>query len=173
MQECNSRWSKKTDVRNMSEAKARIVLKAYTKERKAYTDKQRSSCVKAVKSVSHMSEYSGHNSMQLRTMNVVESNRLEEDHTFATKEILNLCIAEEANLRCIKVKVERSDATNFIVLGINFYVSGTFSENAGWTAHFVVFRDGDNLLKIPPKDRIDRIDEDAHPEDASPLCTPC
>ncbi len=63
----------KPDVRNMSEAKARIVLKAYTKERKAYTDKQHSSRVKAVKSVSHTSAYSGHNSTQLRTMNVVES----------------------------------------------------------------------------------------------------
>jgi hypothetical protein len=58
----------------------------------------------------------------------VESNRLEEDHTFVTKEdILNLRIAEEANLRCIKMKVERSDGTNFIVVGINFYayVSGS------------------------------------------------
>ncbi len=88
----------KPDVRNMSEAKARIVLKVYAKERKAYTDKQHSSRVKAVKSVSHTSEYLGHNSMQLQTMNVVESNRLDEDHTFATKEILNLRIAEEAIL---------------------------------------------------------------------------
>jgi hypothetical protein len=61
---------------------------------------QRLSHVKAVESVSHTSEYSGHNSTQLRTMNDVESNRLEEDHTFVTKDILNLCIAEEANLRC-------------------------------------------------------------------------
>ena len=70
-------------------------------------------------------------------MNDVESNCLEEDHIFVTKDILNLHIAEEANLRCIKMKVERSDDTNFIVVGINFYVSGTFSENAGWTAHIV------------------------------------
>jgi hypothetical protein len=66
-------------------------------------------------------------------MTDVESNRLEEDHTFVTKDILNLCIAEEANLKCIKMKVERSDGTNFILVGINFYVyvSGSFSENAG------------------------------------------
>jgi hypothetical protein len=69
----------KPDVRNMSEDEAGIVLKAYAKERKAYTDKQRLSRVKAVESVSHTSEYSGHNSTQLRTMNVVESNRLEEE----------------------------------------------------------------------------------------------
>jgi hypothetical protein len=49
----------KPDVRNMSEAEAWIVLKAYAKERKAYTNKQRFSRLKAVKSVSNISEYSG------------------------------------------------------------------------------------------------------------------
>ena len=81
-------------------------------------------------------------------MTDVESNWLEEDHKFVTKEILNLLIAEEANLRCIKVKVERSDSTNLIIVGFKFYVSGSFSENAGWTAHIVVCREGDDLFKI-------------------------
>jgi hypothetical protein len=61
MQECKT----KPEVRSMSEAEARIVLKAYAKERRAYTDKQCLSHVKAVESVSHTSEYSGHNSTQL------------------------------------------------------------------------------------------------------------
>jgi hypothetical protein len=141
----------KPDVRNMNEATAKTVLKAYAKERKAYTDKQRFARVKAVQSVSHLSGYSGPNMEQLRTMTDVESNRLEEDHIFVTKEILNLRIAEEANLRCIK-----------------FYVSGSYSENAGWTAHIVVCREGDDLLKIPPNQRIDGIDDN----DTSPLRTP-
>ena len=88
-------------------------------------------------------------------MTDVESYCLKEDHNFATKEMLNLRIAEEANLRCIKVKVERSDPTNLIVVGYNFYVSGSYSENAGWTAHIVVCREGDDPLKIPPNQRID------------------
>jgi hypothetical protein len=115
-------------VRGTTKAEAGIVLKAYAKERKAYTDIQHFAHVKTVQSVSHLSGYSGHNNTQLQTMADVESNRLEEDHTFVTKEdILNLRIAEEANLRCIKMKVERSDGTNFIVIGINFYayVSGS------------------------------------------------
>jgi hypothetical protein len=148
----------KPDLRNMTETAAKIVLKAYAKERKAYTDKQRFARVKAVQSVSLSSGFSGHNNKQIRTMTDVESNRLVEDHIFATKEILNLCIAEEANLRCIKVKVERSDPTNLIVVGFKFYVSGSFSENAGWTAHIVVCREGDDISKIPPNQRIDRID---------------
>ncbi len=40
----------KPDVTNMSEANARNVLKAYSKARKAYTDKQRFERAKAVKS---------------------------------------------------------------------------------------------------------------------------
>ena len=110
----------KPDVRGMSKPEADIVLKAYGKERKAYTNKQRCARVKECQSVSvsKMSAYSGDNSTQLRTMKDVESNRLEEDHTFASKDILNLRIAEEANLRCIKIKVKRSDSTHFVVLGI-------------------------------------------------------
>ena len=98
----------------------------------------------------------------------VESYCLEENHNFATKEMFNLRIAEEANLWCIKVKVERSDPTNLIVVGYNFYVSGSYSESAGWTAHIVVCREGDNLLKIPPNQRIDWINDDTascHPRE--------
>ena len=39
-------------------------------------------------------------------------------------------------------------------------MSGSFSENAGWTANIVGCRDSDNLLKIPPNQRIDWIDND-------------
>ncbi len=138
------------------------MLKAYAKERKAYTDKQRCARVKECQSapVSKLSRYSGDNSTQLRTMKDVESNRLEEGHTFASRDIMNLCIAEEANLRCIKMKVERSDSTHFVVLGIKFYVSGTYSETCGWKANTVVCRDGDDLLKIPPNAWNENMDEE-------------
>ena len=45
----------KPDARGMTKAKAKIVLKAYAKDRKAYTDKQRCARIKAVQSVSHLS----------------------------------------------------------------------------------------------------------------------
>ena len=64
------------DVRNRTEAQAEIVLKAYAKERKAYTDKQHFSRVKALQTMSHLSGYSGPNSTQLQTMTDVESNCL-------------------------------------------------------------------------------------------------
>ena len=93
----------KPDVRNMSDDAAKNVLKAYSKARKAYTDKQRFARAKAVNTVSNLlSGYSGHNIEHLRTMTDVESYRLEEGHHFATKEIFYLRIAEEANLRRIK-----------------------------------------------------------------------
>ena len=87
---------------------------------------------------------------------------MEEDHTFLSKDILNLRIVEETNLRCIKMKVERSDSTNFILVGIQFYVSGSFSENGGWKANTVVCRDGDDLLKIPPNEWMQNIDEEIY-----------
>ena len=46
-------------------------------------------------------------------------------------------------------------------------MSGSYSESAGWTAHIVVCREGDDLLKIPLNQRIDWIDDDT-----SPLRTP-
>ena len=46
---------------------------------------------------------------QLRNMTSVESDPLLVDHTFPSKEILFIRIAEEANLSEINVSVKRSD----------------------------------------------------------------
>ena len=43
------------------------------------------------------------------------------------KETLQIHVAEEENLRLIKVKKIRSDSNNLIVAGRNFYVSATYS----------------------------------------------
>jgi hypothetical protein len=42
-------------------------------------------------------------------MNEVEKSRLEKGHTFQTRTILLLRTKEEANLRGISIKVEKSD----------------------------------------------------------------
>jgi hypothetical protein len=60
-------------------------------------------------------------------MECVESHRLEKGHTFQLKEMLQIHISEEANLRLIKVKTIRSNSMNLIVAGRNFYVSATYS----------------------------------------------
>ena len=86
-------------------------------------------------------------------------------HTFEHKSILSLRIAKEANLRCIKMKSPRVDDLNLIATGVNFYVYATNVVNVGWKVHQAICREGDDVLKIPPKYRVD-------PEDNVSLRTP-
>jgi len=41
------------------------------------------------------------------------------------------------------------------VVGLNFYVHATVHEHASWSVHTAVCREGDDILKIPPRDRVD------------------
>jgi hypothetical protein len=92
-------------------------------------------------------------------MKVVEDNRLEENHTFKAKETFYLRIAKEANLQGIKMRVVRSDDMNLIVTGFDFYVNGMYIEKVGWQVHCAICREGNDILKIPPKDKIDPNDK--------------
>ena len=64
-------------------------------------------------------------------------------------------IAEEANLRGILTRVQQSNLNNLTVVGIHFYVHATVYEHVGWCIHAAVCQEGDNILKIPPRDRVD------------------
>ena len=80
------------------------MMKRYSAARKAYTDKQRLLRVKADKSLlsaSITSSCSGVETPTLRPMKQVEESRLIEGQVFLSKEILQLQIAEAANLRGI------------------------------------------------------------------------
>ncbi len=65
--------------------------------------------------------------------------------------MLQIPIAEEANLRLIKVKTIRSNSMNLIVAGRNFYVSATYSGQYGWQVTIACCRFGDNFSIIPQK----------------------
>ncbi len=84
-------------------------------------------------------------------MEYVESHHLEKGHTFQLKDTLQICIAEEANLRLIKVKTIRSDSTNLIVAGRNFYMSSTYSVQYGWQVTKACYRFGNVFSIIPQK----------------------
>ena len=88
-------------------------------------------------------------------MSVVENHGLVKGDTFKNKNLLQLCISEEANLRGISTRANRSDVINLTVVGINFYVNATFHEHSGWVVHTAVCREGDDVLQIPPKDWIE------------------
>ncbi len=56
-----------------------------------------------------VSDYSGNHHPTLCTMNEVEKACLSKGHTFQTRKLLLLRTKEEANLRGISIKVEKSD----------------------------------------------------------------
>ena len=87
---------------------------------------------------------------QLGLMMVVEAHPLVAGQTFQHKETLQICIAEEANLRNIKVKIVRSSHVTYIVGGYNFYVAAGYQMQTGWLVRVACCHEGDDVLRIPP-----------------------
>jgi hypothetical protein len=91
----------KPDVSMCTESEGKVLLQRYAKARKAYTDKQRTAHVKGDKSLSKSSSFTGEQNDQLCTMIEVEKFGLIANQTFKSKDLLQLRISEEANLRGI------------------------------------------------------------------------
>ena len=66
-------------------------------------------------------------------MMVVESHHLDRGQLFWYKETLVLRVAEEANLRNIKVSVIKSNTYRTLLVGIIFMLQRTFDVNLGGT----------------------------------------
>jgi hypothetical protein len=160
---------KKPDVSMCTESEGKVLLQRYAKARKAYTDKQQTACVKSDKSFAKSSSFTGKQNDRLCTMNKVEKSGLIDNQTFKSKYVLQLCISEEANLRDINTIAIWSDYTNVTVIGINFYVNVTFSEKVGWRVQTAICWEGDDILKIPPKDKYNAAIEKDRKQ---ALCTP-
>ncbi len=159
----------KPDVSMCTESKEKVLLQHYVKARKAYTDKQQTTCVKSDKSWSKSLSFTGEQNESLRTMNEVEKSGLIDNQPFKLKDVLQLRISEEANLRVINTITIQSDHTNVTVIGVYFYVNARFSEKVGWTVHTAICREGDDILKILPKDKYNAaIEKDRK----HTLCTP-
>ncbi len=118
--------------------------------RKKYTDKRRYNNAKekgsSVTDVAH--DFTGVCDDQLRPMSVVKDRRFQKDHTFPTKDILWIRIAEEANLRSMHVTTYRSNAFNLIVFADQFFVGSTFIPGIGWKVNIAAVRDGDDGLNL-------------------------
>ncbi len=124
----------------MTAAKEEEAKKQYGKSRKSFTNKQ---CLALMKSMSNKGIstlpqksqkglFTGDPNKMVRPMEYVESHCLLKGHTFQLKEMLQIRIAEEANLCLIKVKTIRSDSNSLIVAGRNFYMCTTYSVQCGW-----------------------------------------
>jgi hypothetical protein len=92
------------DVSKLGDSEAAVKLKHYKAARKAYTDKQQLARVVNTKSVITSLHCSGCQDDHLRPMGDVDKNRLSENQTFQSKDVLHLRIAEEANLRGITTR---------------------------------------------------------------------
>jgi hypothetical protein len=109
--------------------------------------------VAALHQKSQLDYFSGDQNKMVRLTADVDSHSLSKNHTFLLKETLQLCIAEEANLRLLNVKTIWSNQNNLIVAGSNFYVCATYSVQSGWHVRTACYREGDNTSKIPQNHR--------------------
>ena len=82
-------------------------------------------------------DLSGDQTKQLHPMSEVEKAQLIVGHTFRSKDVLALRIADEANLRGISTRVQQSDVMN-LTDWLNFYVHATVYKHVGWSVHAVV-----------------------------------
>ena len=113
---------------------------AYKKKRKAYNDQMHKMRVKLARkgleqgsSNVNPSDYKGCNLDRIQTMEEVEAHPLMAGHSFSSRDIMYLRVTEEANLRSIVIKINRSDNQQFVATGIDFYIQAIFTDRVGWT----------------------------------------
>jgi hypothetical protein len=147
----------KPDMMGMTAVEEEALKKQYKMARKSFTNKERLALMKSMpnKGVATLPQKSqlgffkvDQNEM-VRPMEYVESHCLLKGHTFQLKEMLQIHIAEEANLRLIKAKTIRSNSNNLIVAGRNFYLCATYSVQHGWQVSKSCCREGDDFSIIP------------------------
>ena len=131
------------------------MLDAYKKKRKAFNDLMHKKWAKlareGIEGVANPFDFKGWNVERLRTMEKVETHPLKAGHTFSSRDILYLRVAEKENHRGIIIKVNRSDDQQFVASRIDFYVRATFADKSGWVVSTAMCREGGNVLKIPPQ----------------------
>jgi len=98
----------------------------------------------------HDEIYTGDETKKIRLMAIVESSPLEVGHSFKDKPELMLRIAEEANLRYIRVTVQKSCTMKYEVAGPQFFVAASNSAN-GWIVRIKCCREDDDTLLIPTR----------------------
>jgi hypothetical protein len=122
------------DTSKMTLREEELALDKYQKKRKAYTDAKRLEMVKQLAEANittlpqqgQMISYGGDQTPSIWLMMVIEAYPLVGGQTFQHKETLQIRIAEEANLRNIKVKIVWSSHVTYIVGGYNFYVAAGY-----------------------------------------------
>ncbi len=113
------------DTSKMSKREEESALDNYKKKRKLYTDAKQKEMAKQLAEADittlpqrhWMHSYNGDQTPSIRLMIVVKAHPLVAGQTFQHKETLQICIAKEANLCNIEVKIVRSSHVMYIVGG--------------------------------------------------------
>ncbi len=145
------------DTSKMTLHEEELALDKYQKKRNAYTDAKQLEMTKQLAEANitslpqrcQMISYSSDQTPLIRLMMVVEVHPLVAGQTFQHKETLHISIAEEVNLRNIKVKIIRSSHVTYIVGGYNFYVATGYQIQMGWLVRVACCRKGNDVLRIP------------------------
>jgi hypothetical protein len=95
---------KPPDLSKYPKSEQEAVLAAYLTKRKKFTNRDCHRRVKKSKSEAKSATVSGAQISQLCPMSEVENHRLLEGDTFKNKEVLQLCVSDEANLRGITTR---------------------------------------------------------------------
>ncbi len=145
---------------HLNEHDANAEIQKFKAHQKAYTNGHLCKLLNNFAAVSmssspqkaHATEYSGDQYPNIHLMQVLELYPLMTGHTFAKKETLQICIAEETNLRNIKVKVLKSCKIQYAVAGDNFYVKASNLVYKGCKVHVCVCGENyDPLRRIPTR----------------------
>jgi hypothetical protein len=152
----------KPDMMGMTATEEEAAKKQYRKARKSFTYKERLALMKTMSNKgiatlpqkSQLGIFKSDLKEMVQPMEYMESHCLLTGHTFQLKETLQIRIAEEANLRLIKVKTIRSNFNNLIISGTNFYVCATYSVQYGWQVSKACCREGNNFSIIPQNHRV-------------------
>ena len=141
------------DYTGMNAVEKDMAKKEYEKKRKAYADKTRRTRLKGSVDIHVLAknQYTGCVHPTLRPMSDVEANRLEVGHTFPDVHVLQLRIAEEANLRGISFQTTRSEIRQLRCYGFCFVVEANNRESEqGFIVTVCSVRPGDDYSNIPP-----------------------
>ena len=141
----NSRGNKdlgpqKPNLDGMTKSQADDAMREWKIARKAYTDNLNRMRKKGNHVLEGVVDYTGDQAPTIRKMTVVEERRLVAGHSFPTRTLLLLRVAEEANLRHIPMSIVRSDNRQLLVIGDKFLVRGSCSDKNGWVATKVFCR---------------------------------
>ena len=118
----------------MTAAKVNEAKKRYSIDRQKFRDKLRRERLRAAKGrLFDDKDYTGDVTPTLHLMALVINSHLKRGHTFPDRDLVALCIAEEANFHGISFQTDKSDELKLYCRGPESFLVYATNINYGWT----------------------------------------